>query len=40
MEVKTYCINKGTAAEYYGLMVVEDNPVDNFIIIKAEALRT
>lgn len=28
MEVKPYCINKGTAAEYYGLMAVEDNPVD------------
>lgn len=32
MEVKTYCINRGTAAEYYGLMVVEVNPADNFVL--------
>jgi len=25
MEVKTYCINRGTAAEFYGLKNAEDN---------------
>lgn len=27
MEVKVYCINKGTAAQYFGLKTAEENRV-------------